>query len=98
MKTRSRTKGKNLSNQTTQQQNQQKKILSNIYRYEKETTQTAFFPSHSPGGEKNDHQWQLAVAESNTKSRLHAQERMLRLLLVVSGALHSQRNFSSNEL
>ena len=34
----------------------------------------------------------------NTKSQLHVQEKMLRLFLVVLGALHDQRNFSSNKL
>ncbi|XDA77200.1 hypothetical protein R6Z07F_007342 [Ovis aries] len=35
---------------------------------------------------------------SSTRRLLHAQKKTLRLLLVVSGALHDQRNFSSHEL
>ena len=52
----------------------------------------------SQTGEKNDHQWPMAAASSSTKRQLHTQEKTLRLFFVVSGALHDQRNFSSNKL
>ena len=55
-------------------------------------------PLPLPKEEKNDHQWLLAVAKTPPKAGLRAQERTLRLLPVVSGELHVQRNFSSNKL
>ena len=63
-----------------------------------ETTQITFSPSSPPKGSEERSSMASGSCKSNTKSRLHAQERTLYLVLVVSGALHVQRNFSSNEL
>lgn len=55
------------------------------------------FPLTLLEGERNDYQRQDAVTEKQHLEPLHAQERKLRLILVVSGALHSERNFSSSK-
>ena len=63
-----------------------------------ETTQTVSSPSYSPKGREERSSMASGSCRSNTKDQLHAQERTLHLLLMVSGALHIQRNFSSNKL
>ena len=62
------------------------------------TTQTVSSPSYSSKRREERSSMANGSCRSNTKGRLHAQERTLHLLLVASGALHDQRNFSSNEL
>lgn len=58
----------------------------------------AFSPSHSPKGREERSSMANGSCRSNTNNQLHAQDRTPHLLLVVSGALHIQRNFSSNKL
>ena len=55
-------------------------------------------PSYSPKRREERSSTTSGSCRNNTKGQLHAQERTLRLLLMVSGALHDQRNFSSNKL
>ena len=58
----------------------------------------AFSPSHSRKGREERSSMAIGSCRSNTKNELHAQDRTLHLLLVVSGALHIQRNFFRNDL
>ena len=63
-----------------------------------ETTQTVFSPSYCSKGREERSSMATGSCKSNTRSRLHTQGRTLSLLLMASGALHVQRNFSNNEL